>query len=76
MKQLRQQQMIDPAWQKEFSKTIAPNSLKARNLIPNFLITLSEAFPSFLRKYERLHSFFIYTAMQFYEVILTSHYLP
>jgi hypothetical protein len=73
MKQLRQQQMIDPTWQREFSKTIAPSSLKARKLIPNFLTTLSEAFPSFLRKYERLHSLVIYIAMQFYEAILTSH---
>jgi hypothetical protein len=39
--------MIDPAWQREFSKTIAPNSLKARKLIPDFLTTLSEAFLSF-----------------------------
>ena len=78
MKQLRQQQMIDPAWQREFKKTIASNSLKARTLIPTrtFLTTLSETFPSFLCKYERLCSLVIYIAMQFYEAILTSHCLP
>ena len=43
--------MIDPAWQREFSKTIAPYSLKARKLVPNFLTTLSEAFPSFLSSF-------------------------
>jgi hypothetical protein len=32
----------------KIQKTIAPYSLKARKLIPNFLTTLSEVFPSFL----------------------------